>query len=82
MSNFKNLKIEISDQAPILAVCEALERIGYVKCKSFGSGTITHIFAFDDGEMIGSFQDHDIPNMCEVTLKDLLNEEPKADTEG
>ena len=49
MSEFKNMKIEIKDEAHLKAVCDVLESMGYKK--SIGcNANVKYVYVFTDGK--------------------------------
>ena len=69
MNNFKNLKIAITDETHLKAVCEVLESMGYEKTH-FVRGMDSFIQTFQDGEYCGFMSDQ--PADETVNLSDLL----------
>ena len=69
---FKNLKIAITDETHLKAVCEVLESIGY---RLKNKDTVEHddkcVICFDSGSYFG-WWDGDNWTIQEATLSDLL----------
>ena len=69
MNNFKNLKIAITDETHLKAVCDVLESIGY-KFVGYFDDLDRFIQTFEDGEYCGFMSDQ--PSDETVNLSDLL----------
>lgn len=69
MNNFKNLKIAITDETHLKAVCDVLESMGYEKTH-FVKGMDNFIRTFTDGEYCGFMFDCAADQT--VNLPDLL----------
>lgn len=70
---FKNMKIEITDEVQLKAVCDVLQSMGY-SCgiQIFGDKDIKTVECYDDGEL--AKYGNDLGDNGEtVTLTDLLS---------
>lgn len=69
---YQNMKIEITDEVKLKAVCDVLQSIGYEEIDKIREWD-KFIYTFDDGLYYGiSFELEDSIGCCDVTLTDLL----------
>lgn len=69
---FKNMKIAITDEVHLKAVCDVLQSMGYDKpFQTFDDSEITNVECYDNGEL-AKYGDDLGDNGETVTLTDLL----------
>lgn len=67
---FSNMKIAITDEAHLKAVCEVLESMGYKK--SYQCSKSNYVFANINGSYWVDINNQPVMNDYEVNLSDLL----------
>lgn len=72
MSNFKNLKIAITDEAHLKAVCDVLKTMKYRKVRNAFCEHDNYVVVRSDGYYEGSISDNYHIGFKKVTLNDLL----------
>ncbi|MEG0197800.1 MAG: hypothetical protein RR676_11460 [Acinetobacter sp.] len=75
MNNFKNLKIAITDETHLKAVCDVLESMGYSEGLSLdyvGSDQHRYIMTHDNGVYAYYCHYDESSDYLELTLSDLL----------
>lgn len=70
MSNFKNMKIAITDETHLKAVCDVLESMGYEK--SHECSKSNYVFATKGGYYWIDINNQPVLNNYQITLTDLL----------